>query len=161
VGAAATNGFEGVTSVWEWSILFPDDFVLPEMGSWSAIFEFHNIGDGLANFLLASRVPEVPSGEMAVRVSGGSSRTNTWYGIGPVVKNVWYRFALHIKWSSGSDGFAKLWLKQGSGPYVLKVDHTGPTKYPNENVYLMLNNYHPPHAASSVIHSRVIRHGVQ
>ena len=162
-GGAATNGFEGVTSVWEWSTLFPDDFVLPPgQWDWGAIFEFHQIvNGGQANFVLHSRAPEVSSGEMALRIMGGSPVQVRWYPFGPVVRNVWHRFVAHIKWSSGSDGFAKVWVKQGSGPYVLKVDHVGPTFYPGDGVYLMLNNYHTPHAASSVIHSRVIRHGVQ
>ena len=73
--------------------------------------------------------------------------------IGPLVKNVWYDFVYHVKWSSGSDGYFQAWVNG-----VLKLDHHGPTLYSGYGVYLKLANYHPAFGqSSSVIHDRVIR----
>jgi hypothetical protein len=83
--------------------------------------------------------------------------------VGPVEKNVWYDFVYHVRWSSGPDGYFDAWVNG-----VKKLEHRGPTLYAGQGVYLKLANYHVPicdpypacigtHAASSVIHDRVIR----
>jgi hypothetical protein len=76
--------------------------------------------------------------------------------IGPVVKNTWYDFVYHVKWSSGSDGFVEAWVNG-----VNKLSHHGPTLYAGQGCYLKLANYHTAFGqASSVIHDRVVRYDV-
>ena len=93
---------------------------------------------------------------------GGAVPYPTWRApdysapIGPVVKNVWYDFVYHVKWSSGSDGYFYAWVNG-----VKKLSYTGPTLYTGQGCYLKLANYHTPTGfASSVIHGRVTRQDV-
>ena len=55
--------------------------------------------------------------------------------VGPVVKDQWYDFVYHVKWSSGTDGYFQAWVNG-----VLKLDHRGPTLYQGYGVYLKLAN---------------------
>jgi hypothetical protein len=150
---SATDCYEGRTQWWAHSVLFPNDFVVPESG---IFFDFHQTGSsGQANFQLRVK-PEGLSFEGA----GGStvatkSRSLGVYRalIGPMVKNVWYDFVYHVKWSSDSDGFFYAWVNG-----VRKLAHRGPTLYSGMGCYLKLANYHTPTGEpSSVIHDRVIR----
>lgn len=81
--------------------------------------------------------------------------------IGKIVRNAWYDFVYHVKWSSGSDGFFNAWV---NGVQVLA--HTGPTLYEGTDgttlgCYLKLANYHDAFGQpTSVIHDRVIRYDV-
>jgi hypothetical protein len=73
--------------------------------------------------------------------------------IGPVVRNVWYDFVYHVKWSAGAEGFFDAWVNGAQ-----KMTYRGPTLYAGQGCYLKLSNYHSAHGqASSVIHSRVVR----
>jgi hypothetical protein len=82
-----------------------------------------------------------------------SSPTTVRYPIGPVVRNQWYNFVYHVKWSSGPDGFFDAWVNG-----VQKMSYRGPTLYPGQGVYLKLANYHTAFGQpSSVVHARVIR----
>ncbi|MBI3525708.1 MAG: heparin lyase I family protein, partial [Betaproteobacteria bacterium] len=76
--------------------------------------------------------------------------------IGPVVKNVWYDFVYHVKWSSNSDGYFYAWVNG-----VRKLAYSGPTIYTGQGCYLKLANYHTPTGLpSSVIHGRISRRDV-
>jgi hypothetical protein len=82
-----------------------------------------------------------------------TSPAEATYPIGPVVRNQWYNFVYHVKWSSGADGFFDAWVNG-----VQKMSYRGPTLYSGQGVYLKLGNYHTPFGQpSSVVHSRVIR----
>ena len=155
----ASRGYEGTESWWAHSVLFPSDYVIPPSGAWNVIFNFHDTRNqgGQANFQLFAG-----SGGLTFRGHGGPNIVydgavgNQYsYGanIGPIVKNVWYDFVYHVKWSSGSDGYIQAWVNG-----VLKLDHRGPTLYSGYGVFLKLANYHSAFGQStSVIHDRVIR----
>ncbi len=150
---ADTGCFEGREQWWEHSILLPDDFA--PSGGWGAVvFDFHNTspGPGQANLQI-----NVALGGMSLSGYGGAVPHPTWrppdYSapIGPIVKNVWYEFAYHVRWSSGPDGYFHAWVNG-----VHKLAYTGPTLYAGQGCYLKLANYHTPSGlASSVIHGRV------
>ena len=104
-------------------------------------------------------------GRLALFGYGGESNAANRYEaiIGLPVKNQWYDFVYHVRWSSGSDGFFDAWV---NGEQVLS--HRGPTLYAGQGVYMKLANYHNPicdpypacigtHEASSVIHDRIRR----
>jgi len=156
---AATGGSEGQEQWWAHSILFPSDFVVS--GGWGqVVFDFHNTspGPGQANLELDVG----PDGMMGFSGYGGAVPYPTWRApdysapVGPVVKNVWYDFVYHVKWSSNSDGFFYAWVNG-----VKKLSYTGPTLYAGQGCYLKLANYHTPTGlASSVIHSRITRQDV-
>jgi len=160
--SACTQGQE---SWWAHSVFFPDDFVqVPEStgSAWNfgVVLDFHQVGAAgptlweLDAMPATALSPDRPTGLQFVG-HGGDPNNPTVYGaaIGPIVKNVWYDFVYHVKWSSGADGFFYAWVNG-----VQKLSYTGPTLYTGDSCYLKLANYHSPTGQpSSVIHDRVIR----
>jgi hypothetical protein len=151
---AATACYAGQEQWWAHSILFPDDYVSP--AGWGVVFDFHNTspGAGQANLEI-----DVGANGMSFSGYGGAVPYPTWrppdYSapIGPIVKNVWYDFVYHVKWSWNGDGYFYAWVNG-----VQKLAYNGPTLYVNQGCYLKLANYHTPTGrASSVIHDRVLR----
>jgi hypothetical protein len=162
----ATDCYEGREQWWAHSILFPDDYVDPPPSTattwtFATVFDFHNSnpGGGQANFQInawpaTATLPGRPTG-LAFQVAYGDQATPTVksFPIGPVVRNAWYDFVYHVKWSSGPDGTLIAWVNGAK-----KMDYSGPTLYPGQGCYLKLANYHTPFGKpSSVIHDRVIR----
>lgn len=164
---ATTDGYEGRVHWWAHSILFPNDYVDPPQSeeggtwNWGALGGFHNTasGAGQGNLTLMAMPataisPDRPTG-LSFQIAYGvqSSPTKVIYPIGPVVRNQWYNFVYHVKWTSGSDGFFNAWVNG-----VQKISYRGPTLYSGQGVYLKLGNYHTAFGQpSSVIHARVIR----
>ena len=150
---AATDCYEGKTQWWAHSILFPADSVLPKSG---LAFDFHHTGkNGQANFQLRVK-PEGLSFEGAggPTVPTRTSREGT-YGakIGPIVRNRWYDFVYHVRWSSAGDGFMHAWVNG-----IQKLAYRGPTLYNGMGCYLKLANYHLETGEPTlVIHDRVVR----
>lgn len=162
---ATTDGYEGREHWWAHSVRFPDDYVDPPMSesTWNfgIVADFHNTtsGAGQANFQVnampaTATSPDRPTGlSFQVAYGNQSSPTKQTFPIGPVVRNVWYNFVYHVKWSSGSDGYFDAWVNG-----VQMMAYRGPTLYAGQGVYWKLANYHTPHGQpSSVIHARVIR----
>jgi hypothetical protein len=162
----ATDCFEGREQWWAHSILFPDDYVDPPASTatrwnWATVFDFHNsnLGGGQANFQInawpaTALTSGWPTG-LAFQIAYGTQTSPTVknFPIGPVVRNVWYDFVYHVKWSSSPDGYFTAWVNGAK-----KMDYSGPTIYEGQGCYLKLANYHTPFGqASSVIHDRVIR----
>lgn len=158
---ADTGCHEGREQWWEHSILLPDDFAMPTWQMY-VLFDFHHTGPGgQANFHV-----NLADGALVFRGFGGRRVNDGYYQakIGPAMKNVWYDFVYHVKWSAVGDGFFKAWVNGEQ-----KLDHRGPTLYAGQGCYLKLANYHTPVCnpypgctgpASSVLHSRVIRYDV-
>jgi hypothetical protein len=162
---AVTGCYAGQEQWWAHSVLFPGDYVDPPESTastwnWAVVFDFHqSAGAGPVTFEVdAMPVSAISAGRptgLVFRGAGGDPNNPTTYGaaIGPVVRNVWYDFVYHVKWSSGSDGFF-----YASVNGVQKLAYTGPTLYVNQGCYLKLADYHSPFGqASSVIHARVVR----
>jgi len=150
---ADTGCYEDREQWWEHSILFPDDFV-PSEGWGAVVFDFHNTspGPGQANLEI-----NVRRDGLGFSGYGGAVPHPAWRvpdysaSIGPLVKNVWYNFAYHVKWTSGADGYLYAWVNG-----VQKLAYNGPTLYAGQGCYLKLANYHTPAGrASSVIHGRI------
>jgi len=161
-----TDGYEGREQWWAHSILFPDDYVDPPMSTgsewhWGGVFGFHNTasGPGQGNFTLDAMpanaiTPDRPTG-LRFRGYGGANNGDGEFiaPVGPVVRNTWFDFVYHVRWSSGADGFFSAWVNG-----VKKLSHQGPTLYAGQGVYLKPANYHSAFGQpSSVIHDRVIR----
>jgi len=129
--------------------------------NWGAVGGFHNTTDGAGqgNLTLMAMPataisPDRPTG-LSFQVAYGNQFNPTVHKapIGPVVRNQWYNFVYHVKWTTGSDGYFDAWVNG-----VRKMAYQGPTLYAGQGVYLKLGNYHTPFGqASSVIHARVIR----
>lgn len=163
---ATTDGYEGKVHWWAHSILFPYDYVDPPEStaySWNfgIVADFHNSapGAGQANFQVnampATAIsPDRPTG-LNFEIAYGDQFNPTVYKapIGPVVRNQWYNFVYHVKWSSGSDGYFDAWVNG-----VQKMAYRGPTLYAGQGVYWKMANYHTAFGQpSSVIHARVVR----
>jgi hypothetical protein len=146
---ATTGCYEGAEQWWAHSVLFPDDFVVPSRGGVVADFH-HTGGTGQANF----HVDVMPFG-LRLRGFGGATVNSGRYEakLGPLVRNQWYDFVYHVKWSSGADGFMYAWVNG-----VQKLAHRGPTLYARQGCYFKLANYHSGSGLpSAVIHDRVVR----
>jgi hypothetical protein len=146
-----TDCSQGKEAWWGHSVMFPSDYV-PATNGFGVVMDFHHTGgDGQANFHLDSSRWD---GLLHFRGYGGSQDANEYETtIGPIVKNQWYDFVYHVRWSSGSDGFMQAWVNG-----VKKLDHRGPTLYAGMGCYMKLANYHSPFGqGSSVIHDRVVR----
>ena len=153
------NGYQGQESWWAHSILFPDDYAIPPPGARGVVFDFHdtrNLG-GQANFIIFVE----PGGRLTFKGHAGPTVVTDDAGnqydygadAGPLVKNVWYDFVYHVKWSWNDDGFFQAWVNG-----VLILDHHGRTLYQDYGVILKLANYHTAFGqSSSVIHDRVVR----
>lgn len=162
---STSDGYEGHEHWWAHSVWFPDDYVDPpiSLATWNGgvVADFHNTasGAGQANFQIEAMPteatsPDRPTG-LNFQIAYGiqSSPTTQLFPIGPVVRNVWYNFVYHVKWSSGTDGYLDAWVNG-----VQMMTYRGPTLYAGQGVYLKLANYHSAfRQASSVIHARVIR----
>src|SRR4051794_16144199 len=151
----STSGcYAGAEQWWAHSVLFPSDYVVSSEGNIAAAFH-HTGSDGQANF----QIMALPDG-LRFTGAGGStiatgSRSPGYHQtfLGPLVKNQWYDFVYHVKWSSGSDGFMVAWVNG-----VQKMAYQGPTLYTGQGCYLKLANYHGATGTDvSLIHDRVVR----
>jgi hypothetical protein len=165
ISQALTGCYAGQEQWWAHSILFPNDYVDPPMSTasswnWGVVFDFHqSAGSGPVTFeveaMPATAIsPDRPTG-LRFSGAGGDPANPTTYSaaIGPVVRNVWYDFIYHVKWSWNSDGFFYAWVNGEQ-----KLAYTGPTLYVGQGCYLKLANYHSALGQPvAVIHARVLR----
>lgn len=139
---------EGQEEWWAVSVLFPDLYVESELGT---VMDFHHDGSGgLANFhvMVAGNQLEF------VGFFGDVENPEYYYAsVGTIVRNTWYDFVYHVKWTAGDGGWMTAWV---NGKKMLS--HQGPTLYPGIPCYLKLANYHAPTGyASMVVFDRVVR----
>jgi hypothetical protein len=158
-----TGCSQGAEQWWTHALLFPDDYVLPQATRadpwpWGVVFDFHQTGsEGQANFQI--EVAGDPP-ELRFAISGGPEVSNGAPGsptrrfpVGPILRNHWYEFVYHVRWSSGADGFFDAWV---DGRSVLA--YRGPTLYTGQDCYLKLANYHTPVGKPvSVVHAQLRR----
>src|SRR5207237_688936 len=111
----ATGCVEGREQWWAHSLLFPSDYELPVVTAadswpWGVVFDFHHTGStGQANFQVdvadfPPRLRFAISAGPVVSSGAPGSPTRRWE-IGPIVKNRWYDFVYHVKWSAHGDGW--------------------------------------------------------
>jgi hypothetical protein len=163
-----SDGVEGAEQWWAHSTYFPDDFQFPQrFQPWQAslFVQWHDSRDaGRQPNLVGEIVYEAgrnPGLVMRFRVTHevGDYRRYAFFR-GPPQKNLWYDFVYHLKWSSGSQGFAQIWVRREDelrGHLVM--DYHGPTLYPDNGVYFKIGTYHPlfPDPPGSVIHDCVAK----
>lgn len=154
---------EGAEQWWTHALLFPDDYTPPHATTadswpWGVVFDFHQTGsEGQANFEI-DVAGSPPGMQFAISAgplvsSGAPGSPTRHFPVGPIIKNHWYRFVYHIRWSSGRDGFFDAWV---DGARVL--DYRGPTLYRGQGCYLKLANYHTPVGrAVAVVHGQLAR----
>src|ERR1043165_1891315 len=122
---ARTGCYEGAEQWWAHSVLSPGDYVAAAEGGVVAAFH-HTGGRGQANFQIFVK-PEglrfTGAGGPSVAFRSGDPGYYQKY-LGPLVKNRWYDFVYHVKWSSDSDGFMFAWVNG-----VQELAHRGPTLY--------------------------------
>src|SRR5947208_2097620 len=159
----ATGCVEGREQWWAHSLLFPSDYELPVVTAadswpWGVVFDFHHTGStGQANFQVdvadfPPRLRFAISAGPVVSSGAPGSPTRRWE-IGPIVKNRWYDFVYHVKWSAHGDGWFDAWV---DGKQI--VHYLGPTLYAGQGCYLKLANYHTPVGKPvSVVHGHVRR----
>lgn len=139
---------DGQEEWWAVSVRFPDLYVESELGT---VMNFHHNGSGSqANFHVMAAGSELEF----VGFYGDPLDPQEYYApIGPLVRNMWYDFVYHVKWTAGEEGFMTAWV---NGKRLL--EHKGPTLYPGISCYLKLSNYHAPTGYASItVFDRVIR----
>ena len=148
---------------WTHALLFPDDYVPPQATAadswpWGVVFDFHQTGsEGQANFEIdvVGKPPQLQfsiSGGPVVS-SGLPGSPTRHFPIGPIIKNHWYQFVYHIRWSPERDGSFDAWV---DGRHVL--DYRGPTLYAGQDCYLKLANYHTAVGRPvAVVHAHLVR----
>ncbi|HYL72181.1 MAG TPA: heparin lyase I family protein [Candidatus Dormibacteraeota bacterium] len=158
-----TGCSQGAEQWWTHALFFPDDYSPPQATAadswpWGVVFDFHQTGsEGQANFEIdvVGKPPELQfsiSGGPVVS-SGTPGSPTRHFPIGPIIKNHWYRFVYHVRWSAQSDGFFDAWV---DGRRVL--DYRGATLYAGQGCYLKLANYHTPVGrAVAVVHAQLAR----
>ena len=149
-----TDGYEGREHWWAHSIKFPFDFAAGN--AWYVAADFHNTSDVSgyqANFHVDC-ADWAQGAVLQLRGYGGENSEDNPFlvKLGPIVRNIWYDFVYHVRWSA-TTGFFDAWV---NGKRVLA--HQGPTLYAGQGVYFKLANYRQTDGlASSVIHDRVVR----
>lgn len=148
---------------WTHALLFPEDYVPPlatpaDAWPWGVVFDFHQTGsEGQANFEIdvVGKPPQLQfsiSGGPVVS-SGLPGSPTRHFPAGPIIKNHWYQFVYHIRWSPERDGSFDAWV---DGRHVL--DYRGPTLYAGQDCYLKLANYHTPVGRPvAVVHAHLVR----
>src|SRR6185295_13674568 len=151
---ATTGCFAGAEQWWAHSVFIPSDYVVSDLGNILAAFH-HTGSTGQANFQIMAK----PDGLRFTGVGGSTVAFNSSSPgyhqtfLGQIVKNQWYDFVYHVKWSSGSDGFFFAWVNG-----VQQMAYHGPTLYTGQGCYLKLSNYHgATGTAISLVHDRVVR----
>lgn len=163
LSAEETGCSPGAEQWWTHALLFPDDYTAPQATPadswpWGVVFDFHQTGsEGQANFEIdvVGKPPELQFAISAGPVvsSGAPGSPTRHFPVGPIIKNHWYRFVYHIRWSSGRDGFFDAWV---DGRRVL--EYRGATLYAEQSCYLKLANYHTPVGKPvAVVHAHLVR----
>ena len=163
LSAEQTGCSQGAEQWWTHALLFPDDYTPPHATAadswpWGVVFDFHQTGsEGQANFEI-DVVGTPPGMQFAISAgpvvsSGAPGSPTRQFPVGPIIKNHWYRFVYHIRWSSRPDGFFDAWV---DGRRVL--DYRGATLYAGQGCYLKLANYHTPVGGPvAVVHAQLAR----
>lgn len=158
-----TGCSQGAEQWWTHALLFPDDYTPPHATAadswpWGVVFDFHQTGsEGQANFEI-DVVGKPPGLQLAISAgpvvsSGAPGSPTRHFPVGAIIKNHWYCFVYHIRWSSGRDGFFDAWVDGGR-----VLDYRGPTLYAGQGCYLKLANYHTPVGARvAVVHAHLVR----
>ena len=163
LSAQQTGCSPGAEQWWTHALLFPDGYTPPHATAadswpWGVVFDFHQTGsEGQANFEIdvTGRPPELQFAISAGPVvsSGAPGSPTRHFPVGPIIKNHWYRFVYHIRWSSGRDGFFDAWVDDRR-----VLDYRGPTLYAGQGCYLKLANYHTPVGKPvAVVHAHLVR----
>ena len=150
------NAEEGNEMWYAWSTYFPSDYNPTPSTGWNLFADWHNTYSGQANQNFEYNTSPNP-GVLEVRTYGGCQNCNerTWV-LGPLVKNQWYDFVQHIKWSSDpSVGFLEMWMNGTSVvPYTQRA-----TLYTGQGAYLKLANYRAAGGIASTIYHDEARAG--
>lgn len=144
------------SEIWEnVKIMFPTAWNPGTTGNYGWVYQHHNGAVSVNGVGIVLGIREVTSPHFFLRVPGGnvaSPPTVSTYN-GPVVQeNHWYTIELHIKWSTGSDGFCNFYMDNSlvysTGPRPT-LGYSGTTV---DNPNYELSNYHLAVAQNSTIY---------
>jgi PKD repeat protein len=178
---ARTGAVEGAEQWWAHSMLLPADSHLPTALDTGALFlQFHNASGqhDQPHFTLSFINQKGDNPHLIIRATssgaGGLDASGTQYryqvpGAGNLlgqclhdnpVRDVWYDFVHHIKWSSTGQGVHEIWMREGSGAVKKVLDKRNiSTLYAGDSGYLKIGAYHDQVLGqnTSVIHDRLRR----
>lgn len=131
-----TNDSEGQERWYTWATLFDQSF--PGGGMWQTVTQFHSQKDGQPPVAFYAENNVYRLQVWPKNHDGSSAREPVTIWQTPLVRNKWYRIALHVKWSgSDSIGFVELFVDgqpAGKKTYIR-------TLYPGYTNYAKLGYY--------------------
>jgi Polysaccharide lyase len=157
---ASTNEQEGTESWWAWSTYFPTDF-RPRYGTWNVFTQWHQTGHTCPS-PMAFEVNNYGSRPKIrlhlyggrLQVTGCKAEYAHMWDFARLLKNRWYNFRFHVKWSARkSIGFVQLWL---NGRLVIPKTHV-PTLYKGQGVVVRQGFYRGPDSKTTVIYHDGLR----
>jgi hypothetical protein len=146
-----TLGTEGREQWWAWSTFFPSDFHPTPRSNWNVVQQFHSTKPFGANTMVTvNTIGRRPMLQFSVFGGDPSKPHKLRQNVAPLVRNRWYDFVFHVRWSSDpTRAFVQLWI---NGKLVFPLRRLA-TLYPGKTAYFKLGNYRlTSSAASSVIH---------
>ncbi len=154
---AQADGYDGHEVWYAWSTLFPTGFQAPSDGNWWSYFtQWHHTGPTGQ----APAMNVLGNGTINMRMAGGSNPSSPVYTNALVLSgwqhDVWYDFAVHIKWSSDpSIGFYEVFV---NGKRATSIMH-GPTLYTGQGIYMKQGYYREAQNYTDVIYEDGVRVG--
>jgi len=155
----ATGAREGAVQWYAWSTLFPTDFDPSPGTGWNIFLQFHDSeNDGCPPNLVLQVTTRTSPPRIKLRARGGDlhgcePEADATFPLAPLELGRWYDFVLEVRWSSGRDGFVRLWL---DGRRVVDTAHS-PTLYDGQRAYLKQGFYREPSLLTSELYQEGVR----
>lgn len=131
-----TNDTEGQERWYTWATMFDQSF--PGGGMWQVITQFHSQKDGQPPVAFYAENNVYRLQVWPKNHDGSSAREPVTIWQTPLVRNKWYRIALHVKWSgSDSIGFVELFVDGQAAGKKTSIR----TLYPGYTNYAKLGYY--------------------
>jgi hypothetical protein len=153
----AAGAVEGQERWYAHSVYFPSNGYNPPttQNGWSSCMNFHGHAAGWPQPLQLNVVPS--QGGFFFFGGAGDNGQARWTKIisAQPLRDFWYDFVYHIKWTSSTAGFIHIWM---NGKLLHKQDNQ-PTLWTNDSAYLKITNYHADEGVASTVYHRRVRIG--
>jgi hypothetical protein len=153
----AAGAYEGSERWYAHSVYFPSNGYNPPRlpNGWSSTMDFHGHAASWPQPIQLEMTPS--AGGFRFFGGGGDGGQVRWSKIisPEPLRDFWYDFVYHIKWTSTTAGFIHIWM---NGQLLHKQDNQ-PTLWTNDSAYLKLANYHADEGVPSTVCHRRIRIG--
>ena len=146
----------GQEAWWAWSTMFPRQF-RPTLGGWNTFTTWHHSGTtGQANLNFQVN-PDVRPATLKLEANSGRDPERPRqreFTLAKFVRNHWYDFVLHVKWSANREvAFIELWV---DGRRVIRKTRLA-TLYPGQDTYPCQGYYRNPAPLTAYVYHGATR----